>query len=1433
MPPVSLPVLNPAVGVPLRVTPTDVSQFVRLEQCERFLRFRLAERAGQDFMYAYDVAPQRISPLLTLSGRSFEEKIEQAIRKAFRTVHYAELADYSHNRPANDGELVREARRLLEREAVVLFQPRLEIAIDGWLIRGDVDLLRLERNADGGLHVLIVDLKSTTEVKVEHRLQVGFYHLMLEALFAQHGISVEQIQTGVMYRPPADATPEVEEEIRPHRESAQHWFGLADALLELVTDPEAYLRSVNDLVTGQDSMARRVASSGFDTLPYCLSYKCDSCLYNEFCLKDSAEREDLSLLPYMTGVEKAALTRAGVTTIEALSRLKDLTSPGELVVASSQESTVRQLAATWPVGPRLDELIHRGKQFRRSVRKDGTNALSYVPGKGLSTLPSSTPTLNPNLIRVYIEAQHDYLNDRLWCLAALVVGSKDGQPDPARRRVVVHTTDGPPTEGKKERDLFVAWTRDLVKAVVEVAAPERVAPVHFVLFDRHEQRLLLEALARNFPPILQSTPPLYDLLTQLAGFDSPVATFLSEEVREFKNYPMTCQSLQSLATYLRFDWSKPQPFRDLFKARVFDYLGKLDIGSTSEWYTKRSRFGTNMPLEYAYSAWGELPTPKAGQGDEFTDFRHVSKDMLRAFLERRLEAIEHVSNALMPNQHVEKTAFTLPDLAKYEDKAGDLAEALREFVVIERHVALNEWVGVRHAPPERRVLMGETLLVRYVEADQAPEVVGRNRENQRRQKKRAEEEAAHRAKHPGVPFRVPRGQGDEFKWSHDGLKVKLRVETTGVDCGLSEALSLTSLREGDRLILYPRWTVDERLPLPECQPYTPTPRQLLYGNRAELMRIVATEKDASGRVLAATLEAELKESFGGDWSRGFVFPSISRPLENGTLYTLDPDPNDWYGYWCSQVVEGLCRGQPNRLYDLLTDPESWGTDASGLPGQAKFLAGLFAFQSEGLLHDFEKSKRLFIGGYGKAPVLLVQGPPGTGKSYSTAFAVFARLQGAMQAGRDFRVFVTCKTHAATDVLLKNVLDVQTKLRELHDLSPSLFGQYLDARLLDVPLFRVAPHDPPPDGVAHLIKDAEKDKGEPKNADVVIEPRWCVVGITPGGVYGVVKEKWTTKDIFGHGICDLLVLDEASQMNLPEAMMAALPLKDDGQVVVVGDHRQMPPIVRHDWAEEARRTFKQYEVFVSLFDTLRQHRPPFVQFSESFRLHAAMADFLREEVYRHDGINYFSRKKDLLPGHTNADEMVAAVLRPEYPLVVVVHDEAGSQVRNAYEQALIEPILRVLAAEDGYKLDAEDGLGVVVPHRAQRAALQQAFPELCIIDAVSGLPSRSAIDTVERFQGGERTVILVSATESDLAYLLSSSEFLLDPRRLTVALSRAKRKLVLVASRSVFSMFSPDEEVFANSQLWKNLLSRTCTTRLWEGTQQGQRVVVWGGPPVRT
>ena len=255
---------------------------------------------------------------------------------------------------------------------------------------------------------------------------------------------------------------------------------------------------------------------------------------------------------------------------------------------------------------------------------------------------------------------------------------------------------------------------------------------------------------------------------------------------------------------------------------------------------------------------------------------------------------------------------------------------------------------------------------------------------------------------------------------------------------------MSNLRDGDRLVLFPRWTVDERLPVAERKEFTPTPKQMLYGQRAELIRIVATEKDACGPGDGGVRRGRVE---GVAWqrcarSRTSSRP-INRPLEDGKLYTLDPCPNDWYGYWCGQVVEGLVRRPAERAVRPAGDAARRPATAPGLPGQAAFLAGLDAFRDAGLLHDFEAGKREFIGGHARTPVLLVQGPPGTGK------IVLDRLRRVRPApGGDegeagpYRVFLSCKTHAATDVLLKNVLEVQEKLRELRDGRPEAVRQAL-------------------------------------------------------------------------------------------------------------------------------------------------------------------------------------------------------------------------------------------------------------------------------------------------------------------------------------------------------------------------------------------------------
>lgn len=1443
-----LPVRFPSRDGRLRISPTDISQFVRLDQCERYLRLSLHQRAaGLRFLYDYDVAPQAIPPLLTQSGSQFEDLIEQQISSRYARVDFSdESIDPATRRPDNE-EVVELARDLGPGETLFLFQPRLHVTIGAWDLRGQPDIVRYERSDEGDLRILVIDVKSSTSPKVEHRLQVAFYLEMLLTLLGENGIAVDRIETGILYRGPADnaqpVSPEEEERLERERMRAAELLGLHGSLLQIVADQEAYLESVRDLVTGDRSTAQRVVETPFDDLAFHLGYKCDGCLYNAFCMKWSAERDDLSLLPHLTEQDKRALQRHGVTNITTLAELKELRRKGsvsvdgetqevtELVATADTADVTRRLATAWPVGPRLDELIHRAKRYRRWKTKEG-DALTYIPHKGYGSLPYSDAEQNPNLIRIYIDAQHDYLNDRLYLVGALVTGNEKGVEDPRRRRSVVRLSARPPRSHEDEENLLVDWIEGVLRAIVEVAAPDEEgrlrAPIHLIFFDRYAQRVLLEGLARHAGTILGATP-LYDFVTQLASFDSPLASFLDEEIRTQRNYPMTCQSLQQVSAYLGFDWNDGKPYRDLFRERLFDFWGRLDADENGErpWYTNRARFNSQIPLEYAYAAWDDLPSPPPDKRDELQFYRFTTPELLSGFHARRLEAMEWIASNFKGNKQTVKTPFDLPDLAEFEQKARDLAHALAEFVTIERHVELSAWKHERLAPPEQRVLTGQTLIVRYVEEDQEPGVAEQNRENERRrQLKEAYREAYQQANPEKKQVRLSKEQREESDWSQEGMQFRLRIETKGTDADLDEILTLSLIKPGEMLVLCPRWTVDSSRPPEEQVPFTPTVKQMLWGMRARLDRIVA-ERDDRGRAVRAYADVTMRGSKGGRGGNGFFFGTVDeRPLKAGERYTLDSDPNNFYGYWASKVVDGLIEGGDNMLYRLLTGAElpapSWPEAAR--QGQERFLAGLDALHEVGALHDFEPSKREFIGEHGAAPLLLVQGPPGTGKSYSTAFALFARLQGAMAAGRDFRVFLSCKTHAATDVLLDNVLKVQEMLRGWAIDQPEIFREYFDSRLLDAPLFRLRPRDEVPDGVIPL--ETEKS-AEPKAVEAIQAASWGVIAGTPGGIYKLIQDRWSAKALFGHHLADCLVLDEASQMNLPEAIMAALPLPPEGRVIVVGDHRQMPPIVKHDWANEPRRTFREFRSYESLFEALLPLDPPMIKFEESFRLHAELAEFLRREIYVKDGINYHSKRTGVIPVPTATDDFVTAVLTPEYPLVVVVHDETASQVRNEFEQKLIAPVLEVLADQGGYALNPVEGLGVVVPHRAQRAALQEAIPALTEIDPVLGTVQVSAVDTVERFQGGERTVILVGATESDREYLLVSSKFLLDPRRLTVALSRAKQKMVLVAARSIFELFSADEETFANAQLWKNLLRRTCTVKLWEGDRHDHHIEVWG------
>jgi len=1404
------------------LSPTDIAEYARMGQCERFLRLRLHEHAsGSGFFAASGTREQVISPLFTRRGIDFEAAVLEQVRAMGAWVIMFATGNRAYARESDNARVRDILAQLAPEDTYYLYQPRLEAMLGRWHVRGDVDLLCLSRDADGTARALIVDIKSSRAARVEQRLQVAFYGAMLAALCEAESVITPEITTGILYRDIGEAS-ELDLAVREAQRTAAHdLMGVADALLERVEDAAPYRDAIHDLVSGEQSAAARIIATPFSDLAFHLTATCDGCAYNAFCMKTAAQADDLSLLPHLREGEKRILRREGITTVRDLALLKQSPTgePGawspDLIAAPEHAAQVRALAAISPVGERLDELVHRARRYREKTHGEPFEERAYIPSKGYASLPYVDAQQNANLVRIYLDAQSDYLHNRLYLLGALVVGCEAGKEPPDRRRVVIEHADGPPETDADEAALLTRWINVTLRAVAAVAAPDADgnprAPVHLIFWNGAEQRLLLDALARHFVTIRHATP-LYEFMTQLAAFDSPLTTFLDREVREHTNYPMVCQSLYSVAQYLRFTWNTPEPFRTLFYERIFDGTGKLEPENVdSPWYARHARFGSAIPLEYAYAAWDALPNPPRRGRDEYAHYRGVSLDLLTRFQARRLEAIAHIARDLKGNPDTSQRPFDLSVIPRFTDKAASLAGALDEFIIIERHVSLNAWKQVRLAAPERRVLMGETLLVRYHAADN-PAVV----ENARREALRQEMRREYADSHPGKRFRRDPAQMTATGELPEGNIIRLRVTVEGVECGLEEALALTTLREGKRLVLYPRWTVDTRPDARRTEPITPTARQLLHAKRLDLSGF-EEERDDAGRVIAATLVVAVRPAHGtGD---GFTFgDGLGQQItwDDGALYTLDPDPNDISGAWQHEIAQALitavedAAGARPVLYDRLTGvaPETVRWPEAAQAGQRQFLAGLDALHECGAFAGFEPRKREYIAAHGGDALLLVQGPPGTGKSFTTAYAVFARLQGALAAGMPYRVAVSCHTHAATDVLLKALVDVRGKLREWHTAYPDLFAAHFDERLLAVPGHRLNPKEPPPDGVIGW---------QAKDSAPVWQGAYGIIAATPGGIYRSVKAR-DKADLFGQACCDCLVLDEASQMSVPAAMLAALPLKAEGQIIVVGDHRQMAPIVHHDWANEPRRTFREYRCYESLFDTLRGREPaiPFIQFARSFRLHADMAAFLAREVYQADGIAYYSdlHARLNLPGYGEiTDAFVAAALDPAYPLVVVVHDEAASQKRNQYEQALVTPLLAALTGQ----YDAGTGLGVVVPHRAQRAALKLAIPGL-------------AVDTVERFQGDERDVIVVAATESDRGYVLAMSAFLLDPHRLTVALSRAKRKLVLVAARTIFSIFSTDEETFAHAQLWKNLLNRTCTLPLWAGEYAGHHVTVWGNTP---
>ncbi len=386
-------------------------------------------------------------------------------------------------------------------------------------------------------------------------------------------------------------------------------------------------------------------------------------------------------------------------------------------------------------------------------------------------------------------------------------------------------------------------------------------------------------------------------------------------------------------------------------------------------------------------------------------------------------------------------------------------------------------------------------------------------------------------------------------------------------------------------------------------------------------------------------------------------------------------------------------------------------------------------------------------------VYLIQGPPGTGKT-----RVLAHLA-QLFADEGERVLVTAATHRAINNALNKVAEVAPEIPAIK------IGQAIQANDLKVPNYENFQSSPM----------AEMDKG-------------YVIGATPFAL--------RTNRLNGVEF-ETVIFDEASQITLPLAIMGMLRAK---RFIFIGDHKQLPPVFQ---ANHQSNALLKTSVFGFLagrgFDTM---------LSETYRLNAELVEW--------PGLTFYNGELTPVPEivarritYTNPSARLEDILDPQHVKVFLDLAHRNNTTHSQMEASVIVDLVLTLL-ESGVTANE---IGIVTPYRAQareiRHLLQRALPDAVTRRAI-------VIDTVERLQGQERDVILLSLTTSNPVFAADLAEFFFQPERLNVAVTRPRKKLIIVGSRHVLNAQPDDEELAQGVELLRDLL-KSCTYRTFDST----------------
>ncbi|MBT6156246.1 MAG: AAA family ATPase [Planctomycetaceae bacterium] len=427
---------------------------------------------------------------------------------------------------------------------------------------------------------------------------------------------------------------------------------------------------------------------------------------------------------------------------------------------------------------------------------------------------------------------------------------------------------------------------------------------------------------------------------------------------------------------------------------------------------------------------------------------------------------------------------------------------------------------------------------------------------------------------------------------------------------------------------------------------------------------------------------------------------------------------------------------------------------------------------------------------------IIHGPPGTGKTTT----VVELISHAIDQGQ--KVLACAPSNTAVDNLLQRLVASGKKVVRVGH--PARVDQRLREFTLD---FQVAKHEMM-DIVRDMLREAEglfrkagkftrarpapgakqemRREARRLKADARLLEQHAVQSVLDRADV-VCATTTLNEELFGDRRFGLAVIDEACQSTEPGCW---IPLLRADRIVLAGDHCQLPPTVLSKPAAREGLATSLLERLVAQYGDSVTSR-----LDVQYRMHAHIMQFSSQQFY-----------DDTLL----ADEAVASHLLHDLPAIessqltaepVAFIDTAGADwteelepngesKRNPKEGAFVLKKVRELQAAG---LSPRD-IAVIAPYAAQVRWLREQW------DA-----DDLEIDTVDGFQGREKEAVVISCVRSN-----STGEigFLADTRRMNVALTRARRKLIVVGDSATLGghafyaeLLSYFESIAAYRSIW--------------------------------